>query len=116
MATAVARGKGIKIAPRKVRLVADMIRGKTVAEARDILHFTVKAAAPVLGKLLESAAANAQTAAAEERERIDPDEMVVNRILVDGGPTTMRWSPQPRGRATRLRKRTSHVKLSISNE
>ena len=116
MASAVAKGKFLRIAPRKVRLVADLIRGKTVAEARDILHYTLKTSSSFLLKILESAVANAESAAAERRARIDTDEMVIDSIQVDGGPVLRRWSPQPRGRATRIRKRSSHVLLSITDE
>jgi large subunit ribosomal protein L22 len=113
MASASAKGKYLRIAPRKVRLVADLIRGKKVAEARDILDFTPKRAAPILNNILASAVANAESAATERHERIDTDEMVINAITVDGGPMLRRYQPQPRGRATRIRKRMSHVTLSI---
>lgn len=115
MAEATARAKFIRIAPRKVRLVADLIRGRKVAEARDILRYTVKGAAPVLGKLLASAVANAESKAAETRERIDTDEMRVASVLVDGGPTLRRFQPATRGRAVRIRKRTSHIQLVIAD-
>ena len=116
MATAVAKLKNLSIAPRKVRLVAKLISGKEVAEARDILQFTVKAAAQPLLKLLASAVANAENAASERHERIDPDEMVVRKILVNGGRTLQRYQPAPRGRATRIRKRSSHVELVIAEK
>ncbi|NIA14560.1 MAG: 50S ribosomal protein L22 [Nitrospiraceae bacterium] len=116
MAAAVARAKYVRIAPRKVRLVADLIRGKKVSEARTILQFTVKRAGPILSKILESAVANAESVAADTHDRIDTDEMVVKTILVDGGPTLRRFSPQPRGRATRIRKRSSHVTLRIAEK
>ena len=116
MAGSEVRARFLRIAPRKVRLVADLIRGKTVSEARDILQFTVKRGAPILGKLLASAVANAESLAAERRERIDTDEMVVDRIFVDGGKTERRFQPAPRGRATRIRKRSSHVTLSLASK
>jgi len=115
MAEAIARARFIRIAPRKVRLVADLIRGKTVEEARDTLAFTVKAGAPVLAKLLDSAVANAESTAAETRQRIDADEMVIRKILVNEGPTMKRLHFQPRGRAVRVRKRMSHIELVISD-
>lgn len=115
MAEAIARARFLRISPRKARLVADLIRGKKVAEARDILQFTLKGAAPLLGKVLESAVANAESKAAENRERVDPDEMVIREILVDDGPTGRRFRAAARGRAVRVRKRTSHVKLIISD-
>ncbi|MCL4216097.1 MAG: 50S ribosomal protein L22 [Candidatus Hydrogenedentes bacterium] len=116
MAESIARIRFVRIAPRKVRLVADLIRGRKVSEARDILRFTMKRAAPVLGKLLESAVANAETAAAERRHRIDADDMVVNHISVDGGPAFKRVQPRAQGRRTLLRKRTSHVQLRLTGE
>lgn len=116
MATATARGRTIRIAPRKMRLVADMIRGKKVAEARDILKFTPKVSAPILGKVLESAVANAENAAAETRERIDTDEMIVQTIMVNEGQTIKRFRPRARGSASRIRKRTSHVVLTIGEK
>lgn len=116
MAKAVARARYVRIAPRKVRLVADQVRGKTVEEARNTLRYTQKAAAPILAKVLDAAVANAEQAATERRERIDTDEMVIQRLTVDGGPMTTRYRPQPRGRATRIRKRSSHVELWISDE
>ena len=115
MAAAIARGKWLRIAPRKVRLVADMIRGKTVSDARTILQYTLKRGAPIVGKVLESAVANAESAATERRERIDTDDMIITRIYVDEGPTQKRYQPQPRGRAARIRKRTSHVTVAISD-
>jgi large subunit ribosomal protein L22 len=115
MAEAVARARYLRISPRKVRLVADLVRGRKVAEARDILQFTMKAASPLLGKILESAVANAESKAAESRDQIDTDEMVIREILVDEGPTWRRYRAAPRGRAVQIRKRTSHIKLVISD-
>ena len=115
MAQAIARARHIDIAPRKVRLVADMIRGKKVQEARDILAYTVKISAPVVSKVLEAAVANAENKAAETRERINTDEMVITEIMVDGGRTARRYQSAPRGRATRIRKRSSHLMLTIKD-
>ena len=116
MATAVARSRTIRIAPRKVRLVADLIRGKKVSEARDILLFTQKASAPILAKILDSAVANAENAASETKERLDSDEMIVASIQVGAGPTMKRFRAAPRGRAVQIRKRTSNVELVLSDE
>ena len=115
MAEAIARARFIRMAPRKLRLVADLIRGKTVEEARDTLAFTVKGAAPVLAKVLDSAVANAESKAAETRQRIDADEMVIKKVIVNEGPTMKRLHFQPRGRAVRIRKRMSHIELVISD-
>ena len=116
MANAKARARTIRIAPRKMRLVADMIRGKKVAEAREILTFTLKSSAPILKKVLDSAVANAESVAAEARERIDTDDMIVNTILINEGQTIKRYQPRARGRASKIRKRTSHVELTISDK
>lgn len=115
MAGAIARAKWLRIAPRKVRLVVNLVRGKTVADARTILQYTVKRAAPIVSKVLESAVANAESAAAERRERVNTDDMVITKIFVDEGPTQKKFQPAPRGRATRIRKRSSHVTVQISD-
>ncbi|MBI2443747.1 MAG: 50S ribosomal protein L22 [Candidatus Magasanikbacteria bacterium] len=95
--------------PRKVRLVADLIRGKTVARAIAALtHLNKRAARPLL-KLLNSAVANAQ-----HNFKLDPDTLVVRAITVDGGPVLKRWTPRAHGRATPIRERTSHVKLVLA--
>ena len=84
-AVAVARLRNLTVAPRKVRLVADLIRGKKVAEARGILNYTFKRSALPLRKLLDSAAANAEHKASEDGLRIDTEEMVITKVLVDEG-------------------------------
>jgi len=113
MANAKASVKQIGIPPRKVRLVVDQIRGKRVADARAILQFTEKASAPIIRKVLESAVANAETAAAEKRERIDTDTMRITRIEVGEGMKLRRFQPSCRGRALPIRKRSSHIYLEI---
>lgn len=115
MAEAKAAARTVRIAPRKARLVADLIRGKKVSEARDILLYTPKAASPIIFKVLESAVANAENAAAESRERVDTEEMVVSEIMVNEGVTIKRYRPRARGRATMIRKRTSQIQLKISD-
>jgi large subunit ribosomal protein L22 len=113
MAEAVARARWVRIAPRKVRLVADLVRGKKVEEARDILEFTVKGSAQELRKLLDAAVANAESAAAERRERINADDYVIKQLVVDEGPTMKRVQPRARGRRCLIRKRMSHITLAI---
>ncbi|NOZ85279.1 MAG: 50S ribosomal protein L22 [Deltaproteobacteria bacterium] len=103
-----AKLKYLRMAPRKVRYVADLIRGKSVGDALDILTFVPRAAAAPLSKLVHSAVANA-----EEKGISDVDQMTIRIIQVDEGPTIKRWLPRALGRATRIRKRTSHVKLVI---
>ena len=114
MATAHAKLTNLRISARKVRLVADTIRGKRVAEARDMLRFTVKGCAEPMRKLLESAAANADQAASEKRERLNTDDMVITKIMVNEGRTLNRFWSGPRGRAMRIRKRGSHIELTIA--
>ncbi len=115
MPEATAKLRHLRIAPRKVRLVANLIRGKTVAQARGILTFTLKRSAEPLLKLLNSAAANMENAARERRERIDTDEMIIKEITVGPGRTLHRWISAPRGRAVPIRKRSSHVHIVISD-
>jgi len=114
MLTARATLRNVRLSPRKARLVADMIRGKRVIEARDILQFSVQRAAEPIQKLLDSAVANAEWSARAVRRRIDADELIVKTIMVDEGRTFYRYSPMPRGRAGRVRHRSSHVTLTIT--
>jgi len=115
MATAKASAKHVGVPPRKARLVADLIRGKKVAEAREILLYTPRASSPIIRKVLESAVANAENTAAEARERVDTDDMIVSRIEIGPGRTLKRFQPAARGRATPRRKRSSHIALVISD-
>lgn len=115
MAESIARARFLRIAPRKMRLVADLVRGKKVAEARTLLDFTVKGASPLLRKVLDAAVANAESKAAETRRRLNTDEMVISQLLVDGAMSMKRMVPGPRGRRMLIRKRTSHVKLVITD-
>ncbi len=100
--------KFVRIAPRKVRLVADLIRGKGSEEALNILTFTRKAAAKILIKLLKSAIANAN-----QRKTLDVDRLFVKKITVDQGPMMKRYQPRALGRATMIRKRTSHIQIVL---
>lgn len=115
MAEAIARARMLRMGPRKLRLVADLIRGKSVAEARAILRYTVKGAAPLLGKVLNAAVANAESKALETRARIHTDDMVVKLVTIDGGPSLRGFICAPRGRAFRIRQRSSHVRLVIGH-
>lgn len=98
-----------RISPQKVRLVADLIRGKDVDEALKILKFTRKRSAPMVGKLIQSAVANAT----DKDDTVDADGLFVKTIFVDGGPTLRRYLPRAQGRATRLLKRTSHITVEL---
>jgi len=99
----------IRISPRKVRTVVDTVRGKSVSQALSILAFTRKKAALPVQKLLKSALANA----AENNGISDVDTLVIDRIMVDEGPTLKRYMPRARGRATPIRKRTSHIRIIL---
>lgn len=100
--------KYVRIAPRKARLVADEIRGKSYPEAVSILRFTNKRAARIVGDVLNSAAANA-----EYNMDVDPDVLRVKTIKVDEGLTIKRYRPRAMGRATMIRKRTSHITVEL---
>jgi large subunit ribosomal protein L22 len=100
--------KFARIAPRKIRLVVNMVRGKNVNEAVEILTFVNKKSAPVVKKLIKSAIANA-----DQRKTIDLDTLYVKHISVDQGPTLKRFLPRAQGRATDIRKKTSHINLVL---
>jgi large subunit ribosomal protein L22 len=105
-ARAVART--IRIAPRKVRLVVDLVRGKKVEEALNLLQFTQKRGAKVVSDLIRSAVANADV-----KGKIDVDTLYVKKITVDAGMTLKRWLPMPMGRAGKIRKRTSQITVIL---
>lgn len=98
----------LRIAPRKVRLVADLIRGKKVTEAETILNFTVKKAAKPLLKLLKSAIASAIHNFQKEKENL-----YIKKITVDEGPKLKRWRARARGQAFEIQKKTSHITLVL---
>jgi large subunit ribosomal protein L22 len=106
-----ARLRFVRMAPRKARLVADLIRGKGSEEALNILSFTKKAAAKIIMKLLKSAIANAT-----QKKTIDIDRLYIKKITVDQGPTMKRYQPRALGRATMIRKRTSHITIVLDEE
>ena len=103
-----AAARFIRISPRKIRLVIDEIRGKRVEEALNLLTFAPQRGARILKKLLSSALANA-----EQRANVDVDALYIKRIYADEGPTLKRWIPRAQGRATRIRKRTSHLTVIL---
>ncbi len=103
-----ARTKFLRVAPRKVRLVVDQIRGKEVESALNILKFTPKRAAGIVTKVLRTAIANA-----ENTQSVDVDRLYVKRVTVDEGGMWKRFMPRAQGRATRIRKRLSHVTIVI---
>ena len=106
-----ASAKYVRISPRKVRLVADQVRGKHIDDARSLLQFSPRSAADDVLKVIESAAANA-----EANHDLIGDEMIVHEIRVDEGPTLKRFRPRAMGRATPLHKRTSHISVALTPE
>ena len=98
----------LRIAPRKVRLVADLIRGKKVEEAQNILNFIVKKANQPLIKLLRSAVANAKN-----NFQLDESNLYISKLTVDEGPKLKRWRPRARGSAAEIQKKTSHITLVL---
>ena len=108
-AKAVART--VRIAPRKARLVLDLIRGKQVGEAIAILNYTPKAASPIIEKVLKSAMANA-----EHNYDKDVNTLVVSEAYANEGPTLKRFRPRAMGRASAINKRTSHITIVVSEK
>ncbi|MDQ3986454.1 MAG: 50S ribosomal protein L22 [Actinomycetota bacterium] len=105
---AIARARFIRMSPTKARRVLDLIRGRHVDDARRVLRFAQQSAAQPIGKVLESAIANA-----EHNRELPSDELVVARAWVDEGPTLRRFRPRALGRATRIRKRTCHIAIVV---
>lgn len=106
-----AHARSIRIAPRKAKLVIDLIRGKQVGDAIAILRHTPKAASPIVEKLLNSAIANA-----EHNYSLDVNKLVITEAFVNQGPTMKRFRPRAMGRASRINKRTSHITLVVSEK
>src|SRR5687768_8889779 len=102
----------LKASPQKVRLVADLVRGKKVEEALSILRFTRKSCAKDLEKLVRSAVANAEN----KENAPDVDDLVVSKIYVNEGPREKRVQPAPMGRAYQIQKRKAHVTVHVSDE
>ena len=100
--------KYVRIAPRKVRIVMDLIRGKEVADAFAILKFTPKRGATLIEKVLKSAVANA-----ENNFDMDSDKLFISKCFVDGGPTMKRYHPRSRGQAFSILKHTSHITVVV---
>jgi large subunit ribosomal protein L22 len=100
-----------RMAPRKARLVTDMIKGMDVERAINTLQVTGKKIAPAIRKLVESAVANA-----DQRGDMDVDALYISRAYVDEGPTMRRFQPRAMGRATRINKRTSHITVILDDE
>ena len=110
---AVAKLKDVPTSPRKMRLIADLIRGQRVSRALGILKFQPQAGAATLQKVLLSAVANWQQKNADER--IEDADLYVKTIFVDGGPMLKRLRPAPQGRGHRIRKRSNHITIVIDS-
>jgi len=106
-----ARARFVRVAPRKARLVADQVRGLPLEDALPLLRFSTRSAAQDIRKLLESAAANAET-----NHDLVADDLLIKDIHVDEGPTLRRYRPRALGRATRINKRTSHIAVALTPE
>jgi ribosomal protein L22 len=106
-----ARASYVRIAPRKVRLIADQVRGMPLDEALTTLRFSPRGAAQDIAKLINSAAANA-----ENNHDLVADDLLISDITVDEGPTLRRYRPRAMGRATRINKRTSHIQVALTPE
>ena len=98
----------LPVAPRKVRLVVDLVRGKRVGQALSVLEHLPKKSARIVIKTLKSVVANA-----ENTQRVDVDRLYIKRIAVDEGPTQKRFMPRAHGRATQIRKRTAHLTVIV---
>lgn len=104
-----ATAKYVRVSPRKARIVVDLVRGKSVEQAREILAFTNRGVAETVEKTLNSAVANA-----EHNNNLNPNALVVKRAFVDEGPTLKRIRPRAKGSASRINKRTSHITIVVA--
>jgi len=106
-----ASARYIRISPRKVRVVIDLVRGKSVNEALTLLKFIPKRASKPIAKVIASAAANA-----EHNYNLNKDNLVISQAYVDQGPTLKRWHPRQRGQAFPILKRTSHITVAVKEK
>jgi len=108
--SAVAKARFVRVSPRKARRVIDLVRGKSVSDALDILRWAPQAASEPVAKVIASAAANAQN-----NDGLDPATLVVATVYADEGPTAKRIRPRAQGRAYRIRRRTSHITVVVES-
>ncbi|OBJ83761.1 50S ribosomal protein L22 [Mycobacterium asiaticum] len=108
--SATAKARFVRVSPRKARRVIDLVRGKSVTDALDILRWAPQAASEPVAKVIASAAANAQN-----NNGLDPSTLVVATVYADEGPTAKRIRPRAQGRAFRIRKRTSHITVIVES-
>ncbi|HIJ58355.1 MAG: 50S ribosomal protein L22 [Deltaproteobacteria bacterium] len=106
-----AKARFMRISPQKIRLIMGQVRGKKVEEALNLLSFAPQRGARILKKLLDSAVANAQ-----QNADMDVDSLYISKVYADEGPTLKRWRPRAQGRATRIRKRTSHLTVILDEK
>ena len=106
---ATARLRNLRIAPRKARIIANLVRGKDVSTAINTLRFMNKSGSREFFKLIVSAVANA-----EDKGEADVENLVITKVTVDQGSTLKRWRPRAQGRGTRIEKKTSHITLEVS--
>jgi len=111
-----ATARYLRMSPMKVRRVVDLIRGLPASEAQAIVKFDPHAASEPVGKVLDSAIANAEHLARVRSQRLDPEDLFVTEAFVDEGPTLKRFRPRAQGRAYRIRKRTSHITIVVAPE
>jgi large subunit ribosomal protein L22 len=109
-----ATARHVRMSPTKTRRVIDLLRGLPAAEAQAIVRFDPHAASEPVGKVLDSAIANAEHLAHIRSQRLDPSDLVVIEAYVDEGPTMKRFRPRAQGRAYRIRKRTSHITIVVA--
>ncbi|MEQ1856148.1 MAG: 50S ribosomal protein L22 [Longimicrobiales bacterium] len=106
----------VRQSPRKVRLVVDQIRGKSVNDAYALLQFSTKGAAEQVNKTLRSAVANAQVKSQEQGAALDLDDLIVREAFVDQGPALSRWRAAAQGRPAPIRKQTSHITVVVDRK
>jgi len=112
MVTANAKALWVRITPRKMRLVANLVRGRAVEDAVNILHFSTRRASEPIEKAIRSALANLMMA--DGLAKLNPNDAFIQTIFVDEGATWKRWRPRAMGRATRISKRTSHLTVVVA--
>ena len=111
-----ATARGVRMSATKVRRVVDLIRGLPATEAQAVVKFDPHAASEPVGKVLDSAIANAEHLAHVRSQRLDPEDLFITEAFVDEGPTLKRFRPRAQGRAYRIRKRTSHITIVVAPE
>ena len=111
-----AQARFVRVTPQKARRVVNVIRGKRALDAVDVLRFAPQGAAEPVRKLVESAIANAQYLADQAGERFDAEDLYIQAIYADEGPTMKRIQPRAQGRANRILKRTSHITVGVGDE